>query len=70
MIEYGPTSGRITHEEAWLYCLTLEYNGHKDWIMPTEHLWIHDPKIQGWYEEAGKRYDIALRPVIPIRIDK
>lgn len=25
----------LTFEEAWLYCLTLEHNGHHDWRMPT-----------------------------------
>ena len=36
MIDYAPHSKRnISWDEAWLYCLTLSYGGHKDWRMPT-----------------------------------
>ena len=36
MIESARTSpGFLTFDEAWLYCLTLDHNGHRDWRMPT-----------------------------------
>ncbi len=36
MIESAPISPtRLTYDEAWLYCLTLEHNGHHDWRMPS-----------------------------------
>jgi hypothetical protein len=36
MIESArPSPDRLTFEEAWLYCLTLEHNGHHDWRMPS-----------------------------------
>lgn len=36
MIENADISHHeMTCDEAWLYCLTLEHNGYKDWRMPT-----------------------------------
>jgi hypothetical protein len=36
MIEFAPRSVDImTYQEAVLYCLFLEYGGHKDWQLPT-----------------------------------
>jgi hypothetical protein len=36
MIEYADRSlHEIPCDEAWLYCATLEHNGHRDWRMPT-----------------------------------
>ena len=46
MIEYAPLSPiELSIEEAWLYCVTLEYNGYHDWRMPTIHEYITDPEI-------------------------
>ena len=36
MIEFAEIlDQRVSFDEAWLHCLTLDYNGHKDWRMPT-----------------------------------
>lgn len=36
MIEHAQrTYTALTYDLAWLYCLTLVYNNHKDWRMPT-----------------------------------
>ena len=36
MIEFAPGSEReMTYDDAILYCQFLEYNGHRDWRLPT-----------------------------------
>jgi len=36
MLEIGPCSSRtLILDEAWLYCITLEHDGHRDWRLPT-----------------------------------
>jgi hypothetical protein len=38
MLEIGPCSPhKLILDEAWLYCITLEHNGHRDWRLPTWH---------------------------------
>jgi hypothetical protein len=35
MIEFAPQSPtNMSFDEAFLYCLTLNYKGHKDWSIP------------------------------------
>lgn len=34
-IELAPLVEPIPFDQAWLYCLTLNYNNHKDWRLPT-----------------------------------
>ena len=42
MIERAPfVDHYLTHDEAELYCLTLDYNGHKDWRLPTFNEYMH-----------------------------
>jgi hypothetical protein len=37
MIEFGPLSStKFLYRDAWLYCHTFNYNGHKDWRMITK----------------------------------
>lgn len=37
MIQYGiPLEKYVSYDTAFLYCLTLDYNGHKDWRLPTD----------------------------------
>jgi len=37
MIEFSNFSThKLQYYEAWLYCLTLDCHGHKDWRMPTQ----------------------------------
>ena len=35
MIEIAPYANPMTYDEAVMYCFFLDYNGHKDWRMPT-----------------------------------
>lgn len=36
MLEFGPELLRVTtYDTAWLYCATLDHNGHNDWRLPT-----------------------------------
>jgi len=59
----GPISDRLTYNEAWLYCITLDYDGHKDWRMPTS-IEYNDLPHRGWYVE---RYGNDIWAVTPVR---
>jgi hypothetical protein len=42
MIEPGPPSNdQITFDQAFLYCITLNHNNHKDWRLPTRMEYLH-----------------------------
>lgn len=47
MIERAPCVFGVTYEEAVLYCQFLDYNGHKDWRLPTRS--EHNEDLTGWY---------------------
>ncbi len=50
MIEIARQSTHeMTYEEAILYCHFLEYNGHRDWRMPTHTEYSEHPGIWGWF---------------------
>jgi hypothetical protein len=66
MIEIAQqTKHEMTYEDALLYCQFLEYNGHRDWRMPTQHEYRTTVTILGWYIDRI----IAYRhwPVTPVR---
>ena len=65
MIGIGPISDCLTYNEAWLYCITLDYDGHKDWRMPTS-IEYNDLPRKGWYVERIMTYQVSMG-VIPIR---
>jgi hypothetical protein len=68
--EYGIRSpDRLTFDEAFLYCLTHNFNGHKDWYMPTFTMWVFDDVITGWHSSAKLQRDISydISRVIPVR---
>lgn len=49
----------MDYDTAWLYCLTLDYNGHKDWRLPTGTEYsITDALSFSWFEErkTGQRW--------------
>lgn len=49
---------RVSYNEAWLYCLTLEYDGHKDWRLPSYSEYEdHDLNNQYWYNDDVLQYD-------------
>jgi hypothetical protein len=62
MIERGPTMTGLTYEEAELYCQFLEYNGHRDWRIPT--LDEHSEELTGWYSpQTSVVYRMHVTPV-------
>lgn len=78
----GPQSGtKISYLEAWLYCLTLDHNGYKDWRMLAKgdafSLAIEniDIYIGTWMKEADcemnsageSMYTHVRAHVIPVR---
>ena len=38
-IQLAPLHRVKTYEQAWLYCLLLDYHGYRDWRMPTLAEW-------------------------------
>ena len=70
-VELGPvSSSNLTYDQAWLYCITLSHNGHKDWQMPSMGLWLSSHKIQGWASghEHGNLFSTTQhRSVTPVR---
>ena len=46
MIEKAPAAEKeMTYGEAILYCQFLEYNGHRDWRLPTQDEYLMDDEI-------------------------
>jgi hypothetical protein len=67
MIEFAPTFfPELTYDEAWVYCVTLEHNGHKDWRLPTFVEWSNSSELLGWYENSTS-HETAVRIVCPVR---
>lgn len=57
MIELAPTSNEMmTYENAKLYVLFYDHNGHRDWRLP----------IIGW-DDHGEHNSELLRYVTPVR---
>lgn len=69
MIEVAPTSELIfQYDTAWLYCLTLEYNGHKDWRLPTGAEYdTAGLTAVCWYEDDPANEDDDKWFVTPVR---
>lgn len=40
----------IEYDAAWLHCLTLNHNGHKDWRLPTQTEYEKRIITISWYE--------------------
>jgi hypothetical protein len=68
MLEVAPRSKNyMTYEEAILYCQFLEYNGHRDWRMPTRDEYssnaYHDARVGDWYIDRTVCYASWVTPV-------
>lgn len=49
------SSHRLSYDEAFLYCITSNENGYKDWRLPFEHESGSLSSILVWYkEDIGK----------------
>jgi hypothetical protein len=66
MIEYGSIPDyAFSYDEAFLYCLTLDYNGHKDWRLPTPDEYNDSSAIFCWYTTKSKSY--SKQHCLPVR---
>ena len=71
MIELAPIHESVLdYDQAFLYCLTLSYNNHKDWRLPTnpEYAKTNEIPTGSWYihRSGGVIYDTRARTV-PVR---
>jgi hypothetical protein len=68
MTEFAPmVFHQLTYNDAWMYCVTLEYDGHKDWRLPTFLEWCNRNDLLGWYENATVQAATSVRAVCPVR---
>lgn len=71
MLEFAPTKIIGCYKIAWLYCLTLDYNGHKDWRLPTdiEYTSCKDIDSNSYYShDAFFEFDPDFQDVVsPVR---
>jgi hypothetical protein len=60
---------RFTYNEAFLYCITLSYNGHKDWRMPTHDEYMNCKEIASEsFDDSDDPKDIKAKyPIVPVR---
>ena len=66
MIERAPRKTyEMCYDSAFLYCLTLEYKGHKDWRLPTQEEYLTLTISYGWYE--GRERSAFKWGVSPVR---
>ena len=69
MIEYAQiTDDNMTYDEAVLYCQFLDYNGHRDWRLPTLVEWClcKSSNNNEWYVDDITK-DTGSWPVLPVR---
>ena len=66
MLERAPTALWMTYDEALVYCFFLDYNGHKDWRLPTLDEYCQLGRAVGWYTGRIGAIDSRLL-VFPVR---
>ena len=70
MLEIGPCSSHtLILDEAWLYCITLEYDGHRDWRLPTwQEMNSHQMRnCRGWTNPYYLSSSLSQMLVYPVR---
>lgn len=71
MIELAPpTQDTMTRDQAELYCITLTYNGHYDWRLPTYREYTSMPPYAIWILDGvppWRNPTVVLYYVIPVR---
>jgi|688.fasta_scaffold00172_94 hypothetical protein len=67
MIEFAPISPMLTYEEAVIYCTFLDYNGYRDWRMPTKEEYSNPYVTHGWYVKKNQFKPIDKFLVTPVR---
>jgi hypothetical protein len=55
----------MCYDSAFVYCLTLDYNGHKDWRLPTLDEYASSNITRSWYE--GRECDYFNWAATPVR---
>jgi hypothetical protein len=67
VIELAPKSDcEMTVDEAFLYCITLQYNGYNDWRLPTEFEYGYYAGLSfSWYTDRDQSE--FNWPAIPVR---
>ncbi len=51
MLEYAPKIEKdMSYDQALLHCLTLDYNGHYDWRLPTYREYETSDIKMSWFE--------------------
>jgi hypothetical protein len=56
----------MTVDEAFLYCITLQYNGYNDWRLPTEFEYGYYAGLSfSWYTDRDQSE--FNWPAIPVR---
>ena len=63
MIELAPPSKVMTYSEAILYCQFLEYNGYRDWRLPTRDEFGGNTNIWGWFIDRNTGQLWRVTPV-------
>jgi hypothetical protein len=66
LFEVGPVSKSMSYDEAILYCRFLDYNGHRDWRMPT----IPEARLigsLGWGQDDHDMEFASNLTVTPVR---
>ena len=71
MITRGPKSSkRLSHDEAWLYCVTLTHEHKYDWRMPTRSEHTSIPPST-WFDfrfsHLNQHNATYTMPVTPVR---
>jgi formylglycine-generating enzyme required for sulfatase activity len=53
-----PLDIKLTYNEAWLYCLTLSFDGRKNWRLPTQEEYDNYDtiKVHSCYEYGNDDY--------------
>lgn len=64
-IEIAPKFNyELTYDEAFLYCITLRYNGCNDWRLPSESEYGYYKDLTfSWYEDKYGNDTWAVTPV-------
>lgn len=64
MIEVAPLYvNELTQAEALLYCAFLEYNGHKDWRLPTYLEYTELDDLGCWHIDRTDKFKWYVKPV-------
>jgi hypothetical protein len=65
MLEIAPkTTNKMSYDAAVIYCRFLDYNGHRDWRLPTPEEWSRTNIVWGvWYESKQGEFNWYVVPV-------